>query len=401
MIATSKIVLYTYLFLSLFALFFCGSLTIGPLSLRNYSSLLLVVVAFIAGRKEYKIDKVVRHFVIYIILCVIVNIINGSFLSTPFIRMMLVYQLPSIIVLFSLPKLLNDKEDLVAIIFIIALLYVVNMLITYGEYIGNSFAWSIAFLVGLEMPDSVETFEFGSFLAGITGNVVNNGYFLATFLPVVSICIWKDRFLYRLTGYLLLFVAAFVIYIVQQRMAFLSLAFFLFLVFIYKKDKYIIIGTLVLFLYIQIYGNMFSSVDMGRLSSETSNDDREYLWTQFKVFANSPEILFGGLKAYFEKYHFTMQHNAITSSFVIGGIPIFISFVILSYHIFKSIYSHLKNVKTVNIAYVPLCTGCFIYYFYSMTHSQGIQNGAVHFWLLYAIILAYDKTYEFQYRNNS
>ena len=400
MIATKKIILYIYLFLSFFALFFCGSLTIGPLSLRNYSSLLLMVTALIVGSKKYQIDKVAKYFFIYIIVCVFINLVNGSFLSTQFIRMMLVYQLPSIIVLCFLPKLLNDREDLVAIISIVSLLYVINLFVTYGEYIGNSFSWEIASIVGVEMPDSAEEFELGSFLPGITGNVVNNGYYLATFLPIVSVCIWKERFHYRLNGYLMLFAAAYVIYIVQQRMAFLSLIFFLILIYLYKKDKYIIIGTIALGLYVFYSGDMFDTVDMGRLSSDTSNEDRDLLWTQFCAFANSSDIILGGLQIYFGKYHFTIQHNAITSSFVIGGIPVFVSFVILSFYIFRSLYIHIKKGKSFNLVYVPLSIGGFIYYCYSMTHSQGIQNGGVHFWFLYAIILAYDNIYEFKEKNN-
>lgn len=390
MFSFKKIALYCYIFFTLFAIFFCGSLSVGPLTLRNLAGLMLLLFAFFYDKSKFVGDNTCRVFAYYIVICIIVNVINGCFFSTPFIRMMLVYQLPSVILVYSLPKLLKRKEDIIVTFYIMILLYTINTIITYGESINNDFCWSVANLVGLEIHDDVEETEFYSFLPGLTGNVVNNGYFAATLLPVVLVGLWAKSKTKIWLSYIALAWFSYSIIIIQQRMAFLSLIFFIIIVIFQKKNKLLFYIALCLVLYSLYNGTLFGSFDFGRISAETDDDDRARLFKQFSNFMSSSDFILGGSETYYKKYG-GIQHNAFTSAVVIGGIPLFISFLHLCITFITSLFYHYKySMKNGNVLYRPLCIGCVIYFLYSMTHSEGIQSGGVLFWCLYGLILALD-----------
>ena len=97
---------------------------------------------------------------------------------------MLVYQLPSLIVVFALPTFLRNKKEILGTMIIFFILYLLNVAITYGQFIGNKTALLISSFIGLDMTDVVRENQLGSFLGGLTGNVVNNGYFLSSCIPL-------------------------------------------------------------------------------------------------------------------------------------------------------------------------------------------------------------------------
>lgn len=390
---------YIYLFFTFFALFFCGSLTVGPLSVRNYFALSLLAIS-VFGNKPF-VDTTVRTFIWYLIIVIVVNILNGCFDTTLFTRMMLVYQLPSFIVVYSLPKLLQNRRDILASMILIVILLILNSVITFGQYAGNGSAILIQSLLGYDMTDSVADQRLGSYLGGLTGNVVNNGYFFAAMLPVSVIGLWSNKKIFRIIGYVVLLVASYCIYIVQQRTTFLILlAFYVFLI-LYKKDKILISMGLCLLSVIIYNADVFSAIDMGRLSLETSNDDRLALFADINRFIESSDVFLGGEQIFYDRYNGGVQHNAFTSAIVIGGIPVFISFVWLTLKIFRSLNKYRKKANIDEIYYLPLCFGCFAYFLCSMTHSTGIQNGGVLFWLLYGHILSFDKVNSINVKNEN
>lgn len=390
MVSFKKIALYSYIFFTLFAIFFCGSLSLGAITLRNLSGLLFLIVAIFLNRNKFVGDKTCFVFVCYLFVCIMVNVLNGCLLTTPFIRMMLVYQLPSIILLYSLPKLLKSIEEITVVFYIIIILYLINSVITYGESVDDYTCWSIANMVGLETRDEVEDDAFNIFLPGLTGNVVNNGYFAATLLPVVLVGLWSKSKMKSCLSYMGLVWFSYSIIIIQQRMAFLSLIFFVIIMILQKKNKHLLYISVFLLLYSLYNGNILSMTDMGRLSADTEDESRARLFKQFSNFMSSSDFILGGSETYYKKYG-GIQHNAFTSAVVIGGIPLFISFLHLCITFITSLFYHYKySMKNGNVLYRPLCIGCVIYFLYSMTHSEGIQSGGVLFWCLYGLILALD-----------
>ena len=388
MIKLQSYILYIYLFFTFFGLFFCGSFIVGPLSIRNYSALLLFATSVFVNRNKFFIDSTVRVFIWYLIILILVNILNGCFDTTHFTRMMLVYQLPSIIVVYSLPKLMKTKRDVLVTMVLIVILFLMNAAITFGQFTGNTTALLISEIIGFDSSNFDGDNRLGSYLGGLTGNVVNNGYFLSTMLPISVMGLWSEKKLFRFFSLGVLAIATYCIYIVQQRTAFIILLLFYTFLILLKRDKYIIaIAVCLLFISIN-KTNIFTSIDMGRLSLDTSNDDRLLLFENFFRFVKSPDILLGGAQIYYDVYRGGVQHNAFTSALIIGGIPVFITFLWLVFKIFKSLHQFYRN--NGNAYYIPLCLGCTAYFLCSMTHSTGIQNGGVLFWVLYGLILSFN-----------
>lgn len=379
--------LYIFLFFTFFAIFFCGSLKVGPLSLRNYSTVVLLVVSILASPKKSYIDTTIRAFIWYLVILIFVNILNGCLSTSLFIKMMLGYQLPSIVIVFALPKLLRSRQDVLATMIVFTLLFLMNLAVTYGQFIGNATAINIAEIIGFDMSDVEGDKQLGSYLGGLVGNVVNNGYFLASLLPVSVMGLWSKNKSFHILAYVVLAIASYNIFIVQQRTAFVILIIFLAFLLFYKRDKLLIVMAVCLGVALLYNSELFSSVDTGRLTLEESNDDRLQLWDDFLRFAGSNDIILGGA----EKYYMTgggVQHNTFTSTIVLGGIPVFIAFCWLLVKIFKTLNKYRKQTLRDEVYYIPLYFGCFAYFLCSLTHSMGIQNEGVLFWTLYGLILS-------------
>lgn len=263
-----------------------------------------------------------------------------------------------------------------------------NIAITYGQFIGNGTALLISEMIGFDMYDVVGDNRLGSYLGGLTGNVVNNGYLLSALLPVSIMGLWSNKKLIRVFSLVILALASYCIYIVQQRTAFLILMLLYAYLIIVKKNKVLIAMAVCLLLMFVYKLDIFSTIDMGRLSIETSNDDRLQLWKQFSRFSASPDIYLGGAQIYYNIYNGVVPHDPFTSALVIGGIPVFTAFLWLLFNIFKSLNLYRKRALQCDIYYLPLCLGCIAYFLCSMTHSTGIQNGGVLFWALYGLILS-------------
>lgn len=380
-------ILYIFLFLIFFAISFCGSLKVGPLSLRNYATLVLLVVSIFASPKKSYIDATVRAFIWYLVILIFVNILNGCLNTSLFIKMMLGYQLPSIVIVLALPKLLRSRQDVLATMIVFTLLYLMNIAVTYGQFIGNGTAITISEIIGFDMSEVEGDKQLGSFLGGLLGNVVNNGYFLSSLLPLSVMGLWSKNRTFHILGYVVLALASYNIFIVQQRTAFVILILFFALLLFYKRDKLIMVMAVCLCVALLYNSELFSSMDTGRLTLEESNDDRLQLWDDFLRFAGSNDIILGGAQKYYSTGGGT-QHNTFTSSFILGGIPVFVAFCWLLVRIFRTLNKYSKQVFQDEVYYVPLYFGCFAYFLCSLTHSMGIQNDGVLFWTLYGLILS-------------
>lgn len=121
-----------------------------------------------------------------------------------------------------------------------------NSSITILQYLNHPLGWAIGSFMGTDL-DSIETYlqshsldtvSNAALCSGINGNGVVNGYFLATFFPIMSLFIWSDKSILRILGYLLLLISFVSIFCVQQRMAMIcAILFLLFVFYLKKKDN--------------------------------------------------------------------------------------------------------------------------------------------------------------------
>lgn len=379
---------YFFIFGVLFSLFFLGSLRVGPLTVRNYASVLLLVVAVFLPRQHIR-DKVVNCYVAYLLTFLLCNLANGNAASPHFIRIVMGFLFPSIVSLYAFPKLITSQKDLHFVIASLVVLYVINAAVTYAQYAGSPIAWAITDRLGFVMPDETNSYTLGSFLPGLTGDVVNNGYLLACLVPIVSIGIYSNKKLYKLLGYFMLFASSLVMFYVQQRMAFLAVVLYAVFLAVIKKDK-ILKGSAFVLVLLFLVGIDTSNMDFGRISLETSNDDRARLFSCFLNFIESKHVLFGNYEIYLKDYG-GIQHNAFTGVITLGGITLFIVFCILTYKCVVRLWRIIKN--SINEFPIAVClsVACFIYIGYEQTHSAGMHNEGLLFWVSYGILLAHER----------
>lgn len=380
---------YCYLSFVFISLIFFGSFSVGPLTLRNYATLLFLIVSLHMSRDKIIFDHVVKGFIAYLTVLILCNIINGCLFSTIFFRMSIAFLLPSLLIILFLPYYISTKKDFEFVILFLIVIYVLNLLVTYGQFLGIPICWEIINFIGFESWDESEEELLGGFFPGLLGKIVTNGYFLASFLPIATIGFFHKNIFLRIGSLSILMFAGLVMYVVQQRMAFLSLILYVIFLLFVKKDKSLIWGV-VLFLGLTIFkGNVLNGIEMGRLSADEDNSSRIRLFNQFWTFANTFDVIFGHYINYLKIGG--IQHNCFTAVITLGGIPTFISFVILYYHMLKKNILIIVREVLNNYVLCVLSVSCIIYAIYGLTHSSGLHNEGLYFWICYALILSFKR----------
>lgn len=385
-----KIPKYIYLTFVLFSLFFMGSFHVFFLSMRNIATILFLLVAIIMPSANVKMDGIIKSFIVYLTVLVLCNMINGEVVSNRFIHISLAFMFPSVVALYALPKFLKDRKDFLFILGIIIFLYLLNSFVTYGQYAGNSVAWMISSAIGFESLDKNDQFVLGISLPGLTGDIVNNGYFLATFIPIATIGLFMEKRLWHFIGYGILLFAGFCMFVLQQRMAFLSFAIYVFFIAFIKRDTVLIISAIIVFFYMFSHGNPLDNIETGRLNMQTRDESRITLFANFVEFAQSSDVWFGGIENYLKKYG-GLQHNCFTAAFVLGGVPTFIAFVVMFFKILVNLEKTVLTTMKKDPIPCTLAVSCLIYAGYGMTHSSGLQNEGLFFWICYSILISYNK----------
>lgn len=392
-----KILEYIQYTLLIYILFFGSQIHIGPLSLRNILSLLVLAYIVLKNKHVY-IDKPIFIYILFLIVYLICNVINGDFFTVDFLRSFLGNHLVSLLSIWIIMILVNSKEQLIKIIKIITAIYLFNIVLSIFQFYNNGWAWMLAAALSdhainhvnnsLAFIDSGESALNRSIVMGITGFVVTNGYFISVFCSVAAYKIWDSKIKNILLGILLLLMALYGAYVTQQRMALLSVLLIIFVITNLKlKWKSVFFYIVLIFFFISYLSEM--DVDLGRLSSETDNSDRLNLFSSFGSFIDSPSlVLFGGLTQYLQHYGGIVQHNVILGSWVIGGIlSMLLIIVLLLLTSFDSLKILIRYSKKANYYPIIFAISCLSFNLYSMTHSMGLHTGEPFFWLSYALMI--------------
>ena len=383
-------------------LFMTSNKVIGPLCMRHIVALCLFIYSCFYIKK-FRFDRIETLFFAYLFVYIICNIVNGEFFLTTFFTNFLSYHFSSIVLILSIPIIVKSKRDLNLFVGAIAISYFSNCILTIGQFFSFPPSWEIGQMVndGLtrELENNADIFEYDGGLlgrtitAGFTGFVVTNGYFTTCYLPIAH-QVLKAHSKYVFFP-ILIIVALAVTFINQERAAMLLvLLYFLFYVFMYYKPSKLFLlfgGLLLLFFYCQ--DAIFNSMEMGRLM-EFSDSTRGKLWRDFRQFLYTDQLYFGGLDNYISVYKVN-QHNCLLAAWTIGGIFTFLSFCVLYFYALYELARMLFNWDFIksNIIFFSLATSCGLYLLYSLTHSSGLQNDGVMFWLPYTLLLVYKKLY--------
>jgi hypothetical protein len=217
--------IYFFLGIFIFSSFFLGGFLVGPYSIRIYISVIAFLI-IILSQKKIPLFKDIGIYSLFIFFYMIALLINGEFIEESFPKVFLGKYFICFISFYLFYFLVNTKERIHYIIFLLTIFGVLNGLISVFQFFGNQYAQIIPLVLN---PDEITTerienyskFESGLGIGvmGLFGSIVKNGYLSAIF-AIASLNLFhinKDKsskiFYFLLTIFLL-----FVIFITQQRL---------------------------------------------------------------------------------------------------------------------------------------------------------------------------------------
>lgn len=385
-------------FLLVFSMLCGGNLhVLGPFSLRHLSTAFFLIMAVVNKGGIHLKGWAFPLYILFIIVFVLCNFFNGEYVYPSFGRSLYTYHLPCIAVALGLPAMIKDLEHVKLFVWALMGLYVVNSLLSFFQYSNSEFAWSIATKISSQAEEGMETAQMYTessdnllgyaVVAGMFGFVVTNGYFLATYLPVITYRINKNGFANLIIAICFLVLSGVAIFITQQRMAFLSFLLYLFFFVWYGMSKkwrlpLFLMGIVI----ISNYG--LSNIELGRLTTDTNNDTRLRIINNFFDFIDKGYWMFGGSETYLKMYQ-KAQHNTFLGAWVGGGIFTFIVFVVLYFKLLKDNFTIVVKLKRMRNQYpytICFAISSLIFLFYSVTHSVGVHSGSPMFWIVYTMM---------------
>ena len=391
-----KIFKYILLIIIVVSGYFYGSIGVGYITIRNVLALLLLLYWLFTTPKP-KTNTVFVWFIIYLLSHLLMNLINGEIFIFSFWKTFLSYHLVSIAFFLGLLSMIKTKSELRCVISVIIIFTLINCIVTILQFYNNPIAWIIGdFIsktdVGAEdylANHHLDTFINAAIAYGIMGNVVVNGYFMASMLPIVTYSIWSKKIKSRIIGYIVLAACLYCMFCIQQRMAALCTILFISVVLFKKTTRKPLIWVPIFVIVLGFAINMidFSQIDAGRFSIDVDNSARTSLFNQFLQYLGSGDALIGGYDKYCSLYG--EQHNTfldvITRDGLIG-LPVFVVYFFVSFNYYVGYAKQKMSILTL-CGYAGL-----IFMLYSQTHSSGIQSGFSIFWLINLLLILSNRT---------
>lgn len=385
-------------FLLVFSVLCGGNLhIIGPFSLRHVSTIILLGLAVVLKKRIHIHNWAFPLYLLYICVAIICCVVNGDFLTHAFWQSLYTYHLPCIAIALGLPFLVKDLDHVKLFVWSLIALYVINSIISFFQYTNSELAWAIATRLSgsaeegaekaIMYSESADNLLGYSVVTGLFGFVVTNGYFLATYIPIITHRMYDKKMINKIVSIAFLIFGGIAIFITQQRMAFLSFILYVgFFLWNGVDRKWLLPTIFIGAIVFSYYG--ISNIEMGRLTSDTNYDTRIQLVDYFFDFLGSGYWAFGGGEAYMKLYD-RPQHNTFLSAWVGGGVFSFLVFSFLYFSLFRDCMSKILNLKKRRFNYpytLSFSVASLIFLFYSLTHSAGVNSGSPMFWIVYTMM---------------
>ena len=393
-------------FLVVSSYMFLGGYHVGPLSLRLLVSYGLLGYTLWRGKTDYWPTKGTRMYLFYLEFYIFISLINLNAFNFDFIKNLLVYHFVSCTAIFSFPRFFKTEASIRGAYIVLIAIFLLNAFVTYLQFHNSPLGWEIGMYINPVKIDELENIQSyidnkGNYqvalLMGIMGNPVTNGYFVATMLPIVTCYVWDNIGRKTIWTAFMFVIAGVCIFVIQQRMALVVAAFYVFTILMFKERNYstkvfFIIATIVLAILAIYFFQSFDISDLGRLGTIKEDEARMGTLSVLIDFLDDPrQVLIGYNRVGKEvdQYVFhTLGHNTFLDSLRRGGIFLLLVYVVLFFHLCRSLvdivqFSHyVKDYRTKGMA-----LGCLCYLFYSLTHSAGVQSGGIMFWTLYMLTI--------------
>ena len=394
---------FVFFLIFIIAVLTCGSIKVGPLSLRIYMTLIMMAYLLFTRRPQSEKPYKIRTDYIYLYLLCIGTLglslaINGGLIVFGYFERCLAYYLICIVGYFAVDRCVRGYKHVKVFVFVISLIILLDSIVTILQYQNDPIGWGIGAIFSdmdefaYYLDDHI-SFDNVSKLPGIIGRPVTNGFFLAVTTPMLlsslgtqytvkSKFIYFIRFIFYVSTIAISLVAMFFL---QQRAAFflvlLVIAYHLLRHIVKKPVKYLIPLIVLLIIAIVVSYPSLGDPDTSRLSS-TDNSSRTSLmgWAITVIFDNP---LFGNIVLYNQHTDYS-AHNVLIDSLIDSGI---FGFIPLLYLFVKTIVDSLRIMLKSNDNYarvfsysVLICMGM------GMFHNTSYLTGDVIIFLSLALM---------------
>ena len=395
------------LFVLLFGNLFGPNFYIAGISLRVLTTLFGIVLLFFQ-RKNVLMNNVFFIFILYILYYIFISMINGSAYEEYFVKGILNWFLPSILLFLLVPCYIDSGEKMKNVCYLIICLSLFNVLVSIGEFFNLSIAWDIGNTINAHAAETSELYmerhdiSMGlmglSIVNGICSSVVDNGYFIATAFPLLF-CITKTNAIfpqYKTIVFFLIILTASASLLIQQRMGFYLITLFVIYhlwVSLHGYGRILLITLAVLIFFSAEY--WLNSIDLGRIAEAGDKDRAEtYIDSVLMIFKDARLFCLGG-ESYYREFFRHVPHNTLIGAWIYCGVIGFLIFAVMVVQLLQKLLPSFIGYKSRNnIVQYSLAACCLIFLAYSMTHSTGLHNGkGLYFWLFYGLYLKYDYMY--------
>lgn len=392
-----------FFFVFLLSIIILGSITVGPLSIRVYATVAMVLFLFYNSTKGRKQIISIDHYqlniyVLFLILMGIAQLLNGEIFEYQFFKKLLAYHLVSIVAYLSIEHYVNTVQDLKKTMLVLIGIMLFNNVATILQFVGNDIGWSIGMFFGdnqdnIDFIRTHDTLLGFSRTPGILGNVVNNAFAIAVLTPL-SLCLVNDssNIITKLYAILSFVIASLACFMTQQRAAFYLLLFCLavYLFVAIKKNAiiFIVLGVLVMLF---VDNLNFDNIDIGRLSN-TTDDARSELYKHAYAYISEHPFLGGPMS--FQKMAGVSSHNVALDSWIFAGFFGFVTMMILiCMTVLSAIKTFLRGLKAKGQnRYMIFCSVAVINAMvYGFTHNTSYLTGNVIIFIALALMLKSSK----------
>jgi len=392
-------------FLIVFPLIFLGGVHVGPLSVRLVVAYGLLGYVLWRGNTDYLPTRGIQLYFIYIAVYLFVNLLNLTAFTAVFVKDLIAVYLISCIAIFALPRIFKTEASIRGAYIVLAFGFLLDAFTTFLQYKNSPLGWTIGMAINPTQMDELSEIQSTlenaedfrrAILAGIMGNAVGNGYFIATMLPVMTYAIWDKFKLKTLWSFAMFALIALCIYYIQQRMALVVAVAYLFAIITLKKTTTVtrILFPAVVIIIIALYINDIQNYDYSKWGRLVNTEDelRSSTLTVLDSFVSNPQRLLLGNNQNVtnEDYYIfhTLGHNTFTDSLRLGGIFLLLTYIVLFFFLCKTLIEiAFFSRREEDFRTMGMAIGCLCYMLYSQTHSTGVQSGSIMFWTLYMLTI--------------
>ena len=398
-----------FLYFYLIAVILLGGYIIGPLSIRVY--MVLIMMVLLISRKSKGIcnplpTKYIYWYIAFIILMALAFLITGEFIEYGFVKFVLANHLVAIVTYFAIGSFVNNNKKTETVANVLLAITFVSSVVTILQYNNNPLGWRMAGILSTStinesleekiMRSSDEATMLGhSFSMGIFDYAFANAMYIGA--TAILALYWglnkKETFAKRFWYLLIYTVGVNACFDTQQRAAFFCLimmSVFLFWKSIHNNFFHIILVgvALVLIVYSNQQIGLSNGEVLGRMSVvNLENDSRYDMWQRAITYI--VENPFGGPVSFLHINNNMPAHNFFLNAFIYGGL---LGGIVVIALFFKMIIIIIKEIKFTNTSGSLSLSSYYaisllIYFICGMVHNSSLVFGSVLIFILFPLML--------------